>query len=107
MAEPLSLTTDEIEALAGHLDAWDELSERDREVLGGVFALAGAAVASAQPEDEVTGFAMEAGPTGGTFDSFQWGADADLRKSGGGGGTSGKVYLVFNFKLVAVKTVSW
>src|SRR3954453_9234144 len=29
-----------------------------------------------------------------------------LRKSSGGG-TAGQMYLVFNFKLVAVKTVSW
>jgi hypothetical protein len=32
-------------------------------------------------------------------------AKITLRKSGGGGGSSGKIYLVFSFKLVAVKTI--
>ena len=111
MSNELSLTTDEIQELAGRLDAWDGLSDRDRDVLGGVFALAGAAVATAQPEDEVTGFALEAGPAlgGGTFESFQWGAGQaeDAKGQGKGGAAQGTMFLRFDFKLVAVKTISW
>ena len=108
MSDELSLTTDEIENLAGRLDAWDGLSEREHEVLAGVFALAGAALSSAAPVDEeVTGFAMNTSFTPGTaLESFQQGVDPDLRKSGGGSQTGG-FFLQFNFKQVAVKTISW
>ncbi len=114
MSDELSLTTDEIQQLADRLDGWDELSDRDREVLAGVFLLAGAAVASASPteEAEVSGFAIdsyvpEAGAP--TFDSFQQASQVgpDLRKSGGQGAASGQMFLRFDFKLVAVKTISW
>ncbi len=100
MSDELTLTTDEIEGLASRLDSWDGLSDRDREVLGGVFALAGSAIASAKPEDEVSGFALDASetPGGGAFESFQWGASR---------GPSGQMFLRFDFKLVAVKTISW
>jgi hypothetical protein len=103
MSDELTLTTDEIEGLADRLDAWDGLSDRDREVLAGVFALAGTAVASAQPESEaeVSGFALETapGPQGGTFQAFEY---------GGAHANSGQpMFLKFNFKLVAVKTISW
>jgi len=105
MSDELSLTTDEIRELASRLDGWDGLSDRDREVLGGVFALAGAVVTAAEPEDEVSGFAFEGGPTpaGGTFESFQWGVDQASRKSQGEA-HSGVMFLRFDFKLVAVKT---
>jgi hypothetical protein len=103
MSDELSLTTDEIHDLADRLDASPELSSRDHEVLRGIFALAGAALATAQPEDEVSGFAMEAGPRGGAFESFQWAASPDAGK----GKTGGAMFLHFNFKLVAVKTISW
>ena len=111
MSAELSLSTAEIQGVADRLDGWDGLSDREREVLHGVFALAGSAIAAAQPEDEVTGFALVGGPdlNGGTFDSFQQGTQhtvQDIRKSAGGGG-SGVMFLSFTFKLVAVKTVSW
>jgi len=103
MSEQLALTTDEIEGLADRLDAWEGLSDRDREVLSGVFALAGAALGAAQPEDEVSGFSFTgptATPEGGAA-SFQWGVER-------GGAPAGEpLFLHFNFKLVAVKTVSW
>ena len=105
MSDELTLSTDEIRSLAERLDGWDDLSEREREVLGGVFALAGAAVADGRPEDEVSGFALDASQPRpeGTFDSFQWGADEAKGKGGG----SGQIFLRFDFKLVAVKTISW
>ena len=106
MSNELSLTTDEIRDLAERLDGWDGLSAREREVLGGVFALAGAAIAAAQPEDEVSGFALtgDAGDLGGgALESFQ----AAMRKAGGDPKSVGKPFLTFTFKLVAVKTVSW
>ena len=101
MSDELTLTTDEIESLATRLEAWDELSERDREVLGGLFALAGSAIAAAQPSDEVSGFALDAtgNPGGGVFESFQWGTTQAEAGS--------PMFLRFNFKLVAVKTISW
>ena len=101
MSDELTLTTEEIEGLATRLEAWDGLSDRDREVLAGLFALAGSAIASAQPEDEVSGFALDASanPGGGAFESFQWGA--------GRGAASSPMFLRFDFKLVAVKTISW
>jgi hypothetical protein len=118
MSDELSLTTDEIQQLADRLDGWDELSDRDREVLGGVFVLAGAALASAKPTDEaeVSGFAIASdlpGPGSPSFESFQYGTGMGLRRSGGQGGATGpggvtgQVYLRFDFKLVAVKTISW
>jgi hypothetical protein len=102
MSEDLTLTVAEIERLADRLDAWDGLSDRDRDVLGGVFALAGAAVATAQPEadDEVSGFALDAAAHSerSTFQSFEF---------GGGKGSGGPpMFLTFTFKLVAIKTVS-
>jgi hypothetical protein len=106
MSEELTLTVAEIERLADRLDAWDGLSDRDRDVLGGVFALAGAGVATAQPEaeaeaeDEVSGFAFDAAAHSerSTYQSFELGA---------GKGTGGPpMFLTFTFKLVAVKTVS-
>ena len=103
MSEELSLTTEEIERLAGRLDASDALSDRDREVLAGVFALAGAVLGASQPEDEVSGFTLS-GPTTlpqGAAESFQWGV-------GRGGDPNGAApFLRFDFKLVAVKTISW
>jgi len=103
MGEELTLTTAEIERLADRLDAWDGLSDRDRDVLGGVFALAGAAVATAEPESEseVSGFALDAAPSAarGTFQSFEDGAAKGTGKQ--------PMFLRFDFKLVAVKTVSW
>ena len=103
MSEQLALTTEEIEGLADRLDAWEALSDRDREVLSGVFALAGTALGAAQPEDEVSGFSFS-GPTttpDGAAASFQWGV-------GRGSAPAGQpVFLQFNFKLVAVKTISW
>jgi len=102
MSEDLTLTTAEIEHLADRLDAWEGLSDRERDVLGGVFALAGAAVATAQPdvESEVSGFALDTVPHPelGTFQSFEFGEAK---------GTAGQpMFLKFNFKLVAVKTIS-
>jgi hypothetical protein len=101
MSDELTLTTDEIESLGARLEAWDGLSDRDREVLGGLFALAGSAIAAAQPTDEVSGFALDASgtPGGGAFESFQWGVAQ--------GQASKPMFLRFDFKLVAVKTISW
>jgi hypothetical protein len=105
MSTPASLITqDEIEALAGRLDGWDGLSDREREVLGGVFALAGVAVTMAadEPEAEVEGFGISPDlPRPDTsFGAFQQGATV-------GAGGANTDFLTFRFKLVAVKTISW
>jgi len=45
-----------------------------------------------------------------TTDATTPGIDVDATAEAKGtksGSTSGKIYLVFNFKLVAVKTISW
>ena len=54
MAEALEITTAEIEAVAEKLNGMDGITDREREVLGGVFFLAGRA--SAADAAEVSGF---------------------------------------------------
>jgi hypothetical protein len=77
----------EVEDLASRLDASGDLSDRDREVLVNVFALAGSAVAEAQSDDEVAGFAFEFRPF---FDENGGGSNGGGGgTTGGGGGTSG------------------
>ncbi len=71
----------EVEDLASRLDASEDFSDRDREVLLNVFALAGSAVAEAQGGDEVAGFAFGFHPL---FDS-----DGGGNSNGGGGTSSG------------------
>lgn len=68
---------------------------------GGRFALAGSAIAAAQPMDEVSAFALDASssPGGGPLESFQWGVNRNE--------AAPTMFLRFDFKLVAVKTISW
>lgn len=99
MTNDIAITPADIEAVAGRLDELD-LSERDRQVLIGVFVLAGEAAADRTAE--VTGFALNAYKPGGSnaiiavnigqlvpavhqgglVGGFSWG----MHGSGGGGG---------------------
>ena len=84
MAETLTITSDEVEAVAGRIDADEPLDARDKAILRGVFVLAGRAAATAEQDetliaaaladpassgegsdggDEVGGYAFDFGPT--------------------------------------------
>ncbi len=116
MGDELSLTNEEIAGLGNRLDASGDLTDRDREVLHGLFALAGLSLGSARPveeldQDEVGGFALPTpGPGLGGADaasSFQWGldqADAGKGSGGGKGGGGSHIYLKYEFRQVFVSS---
>jgi hypothetical protein len=81
VAETLTITSDEVEAVAARIDADEPLDARDKAILRGVFVLAGRAAATAEQDetliaaalagpassdegaDEVGGYAFDFGPT--------------------------------------------
>ncbi len=63
MPDDLSLTVEDVEALATKLDGMSGLDDVDKSTLAAVFALAGQAVAA--PDDEVSGFAVDSFRPGG------------------------------------------
>jgi len=76
VAETLTITGDEVEAVAARIDAGEPLEARDKVILRGVFVLAGRAAATAEQDEALIAAALAGSASGDDGDGDEVGGYA-------------------------------